>query len=270
MENVVYIEKDSDNNKINYLYFKPKKRDTMNLELISKGIEVIKRFASNPDNKNSILIFKRQNGGIFNYGGDLNYFQEKAKENDINSIREYAMLCAEFVILLHSLNSKGIITSSLVDGDAFGGGFELALSTDFIISTNNANFSFPEIEYNFFPGMGGLNLLSRRIGARNAFNFIIGNKLVNAEEATTLGISDFLINDESELFKILNNIQEKSLPILNLMEINQKEFKEEHNSFKNEIIKSVLKWSENINSLNEKQLKKMSIVSKIQEKRYKG
>ena len=44
---------------------------------------------------------------------------------------------------------------SFVEGYALGGGFELALSSDLIISSSEAKFGLPEINLGLIPGIGG-------------------------------------------------------------------------------------------------------------------
>ena len=44
---------------------------------------------------------------------------------------------------------------AFVSGYALGGGFELALSSDLIIASDNAKFGLPEINLGLIPGIGG-------------------------------------------------------------------------------------------------------------------
>ena len=42
---------------------------------------------------------------------------------------------------------------SAVNGIAFGGGFELAIASDFIIASERARFAVPEIKLGLLPGL---------------------------------------------------------------------------------------------------------------------
>jgi DSF synthase len=49
---------------------------------------------------------------------------------------------------------RDVTTIALVQGDALGGGFETALSSNVLIAERSAKLGFPEILFNLFPGMG--------------------------------------------------------------------------------------------------------------------
>jgi len=80
-------------------------------------------------------------------------------------------------------------------GDALGGGFEAALASDIIVSEKQAQFGFPEVLFNLFPGMGAYNLLQRRIGLRRTERMLLNGKLHRAEELHAEGVVDILAED---------------------------------------------------------------------------
>ena len=61
-------------------------------------------------------------------------------------------------LLLRSSFDLPFTTISLVQGDALGGGFEAALAGDVVIAEKSAQFGFPEVMFNLFPGNGGIQL----------------------------------------------------------------------------------------------------------------
>ena len=88
-----------------------------------------------------------------------------------------------------------IITVSLVQGDALGGGFEAALSSNLIIAERSAKFGLPEILFNLFPGMGAYSFLARRVNPALAERLIFSGRLYTAEELYELGVVDVLAKD---------------------------------------------------------------------------
>jgi DSF synthase len=79
---------------------------------------------------------------------------------------------------------------ALVAGDALGGGFESALSCDFIIAEEAARFGLPEILYGLFPGMGACSFLSRRVGQAKAESLILDGRLYGTSEVKEIGLID--------------------------------------------------------------------------------
>jgi len=133
--------------------------------------------------------------GAFNLGGDLNLFYDLIKRNDREGLMHYAIACIKPLYLIHTGLGKQITTISLVQGDALGGGFEVAISSDVLIAERKAKMGMPEILFNLFPGMGAYSFLSRKVGPIQAKKMILGGKLYSAEEMYHLGIVDILAED---------------------------------------------------------------------------
>lgn len=134
--------------------------------------------------------------GIFNLGGDLALFQMLIQTGDREALADYGRRCIDCIyprIVNHY--SPNLTTISLVQGDALGGGFETALSSDIIIAEESATLGLPEILFNLFPGMGAYSLLSRRIGMKAAEDLILSGRLMKATELHEMGIVDVLAAD---------------------------------------------------------------------------
>jgi DSF synthase len=133
--------------------------------------------------------------GVFNFGGDLCLFIRCLKENDPETLHRYAKECID-VLYAHAVGFHlPVTTISLVQGDALGGGFEAALASDILVSEKQAQFGFPEVLFNLFPGMGAYNLLSRRIGMQRTERMLLSGKLFRAEELHAEGVVDILAED---------------------------------------------------------------------------
>ena len=133
---------------------------------------------------------------VFNLGGDLALFVLLIKARDREALAHYAKLCIDNMYpRIQDFYSSTLTTISLVQGDALGGGFECALSSDVIVAEESAQMGLPEILFNLFPGMGAYSLLSRRIGMRAAEELILSGRVLPAKELHEMGVIDVLTQD---------------------------------------------------------------------------
>lgn len=83
-----------------------------------------------------------------------------------------------------------------LNGDAMGGGFELALACDVRFGEQgDYRYGLPEVRLGIVPGGGGLTRLSRLIGPGRALALGLAGKLLSPEEAYRLGLVDELTDD---------------------------------------------------------------------------
>ncbi len=87
-------------------------------------------------------------------------------------------------------------TVTALDGIALGGGFELAVATDFRIGTERAIVGFPEVKLGILPGFGGCVRLPRLIGADNANQWIASGDQIRADQAFREGALDAVVTRE--------------------------------------------------------------------------
>ena len=138
--------------------------------------------------------------GVFNLGGDLEVFRALIEVRDAERLYAYAKRCIDVLFANISSFDSEVTTIALVQGEALGGGFEGALSSEVLIAERQARFGFPEILFNLFPGMGAFSLLSRRLDARRAEQLILSGKVYKAEELHAMGLVDVLVEEgEGEL-----------------------------------------------------------------------
>ena len=81
-----------------------------------------------------------------------------------------------------------VIRATAVNGFALGGGTEISLACDFIYASEKAKFGLPEITLGIIPGFGGTQRLSRLIGKNIAKELIFTGKMIDAQEAKSIGI----------------------------------------------------------------------------------
>ena len=134
------------------------------------------------------LIQASQVPDIFNLGGDLNLFIKLIKDGNRQQLLDYSKQCIE-ICYLNTINLHlPITTISLVEGEALGGGFESALSSNVLIATENAKMGFPEIRFNLFPGMGAYSFLARVAGMTTTEKMITNGEIYRGRELYDMGI----------------------------------------------------------------------------------
>lgn len=79
-------------------------------------------------------------------------------------------------------------TIAAVNGFAFGGGFELALSCDIRIASERAKLGLPELSLGIIPGAGGTQLLTTLAGAGPALYHVLTGLPMSAQQAREFGI----------------------------------------------------------------------------------
>lgn len=80
-------------------------------------------------------------------------------------------------------------TIAAVNGFALGGGFEMALSCDFIFATQNAAFGLPEVKLGLIPGFGGTQRLAHKTNSALAKEMIFSGRMMKSDEAQFRGVT---------------------------------------------------------------------------------
>jgi 3-hydroxyacyl-CoA dehydrogenase/enoyl-CoA hydratase/3-hydroxybutyryl-CoA epimerase/enoyl-CoA isomerase len=83
-----------------------------------------------------------------------------------------------------------------LNGFALGGGFEMALATDYRIMSQAAQVGLPEVSLGIFPGLGGCVRLPRLVGVESALEWIVSGKPQKADAALKAGAVDAIVPPE--------------------------------------------------------------------------
>ena len=79
-------------------------------------------------------------------------------------------------------------TIAAIEGNALGGGLELALCCDIRIASETSRLGLPEVRLAVTPGAGGTQRLPRVVGAARAKELILTGRVLTAEEAELIGL----------------------------------------------------------------------------------
>jgi len=133
--------------------------------------------------------------GIFSLGGNLASLVSLIRAGDHDTLVHYAKLCVDTMYQRICNYNSPMTTISLVQGEALGGGFETALSSNVIVAERRSRMGLPEILFNLFPGNGAYSLLARRVGMKRAEEMILSGRVYTAEEMHAAGVVDVLAED---------------------------------------------------------------------------
>jgi len=79
-------------------------------------------------------------------------------------------------------------TIAALEGNALGGGLELALACDLRVASERARLGLPEVRLAVIPGAGGSQRLPRVVGLARAKELIVTGRVVDAAEALRIGL----------------------------------------------------------------------------------
>ena len=86
-------------------------------------------------------------------------------------------------------------TIAAIEGNALGGGLELALCCDLRICSAGSRLGLPEGRLAGTPGAGGTQRLPRVIGPARARDLILTGRILSAEEAERIGLVNEVVPD---------------------------------------------------------------------------
>lgn len=79
-------------------------------------------------------------------------------------------------------------TVAAIEGNALGGGLELALCCDLRVASQTARLGLPEVRLGVMPGSGGTQRLPRLIGLARAKELILLGDIIDADTALSFGL----------------------------------------------------------------------------------
>lgn len=136
---------------------------------------------------------------------------------DIKEMQSYSALQAlqfsqKGMDAFASLESLPFPVIAVVNGICLGGGCELAMSCDWIIAAETAQFGQPEVNLGVTPGFGGTQRLTRLIGRARALELLVSGRQIKAAEALNWGLVNHIYPREQlmdEAIKMAQLIAQK-------------------------------------------------------------
>ncbi|WP_346906724.1 3-hydroxyacyl-CoA dehydrogenase NAD-binding domain-containing protein [uncultured Roseibium sp.] len=158
--------------------------------------EAHRAFEADPEIKATVLT---GNGRFFSAGADITEFDTGRKKPYLTDL-----------IAQLEEGTKPVVV--VINGIAYGGGFELSLGCDYIYLLPGAKLAFPEINLGNIPGAGGTQKLPRLIGGPKALDIILTGTPIDASTALELGIAEAIVADEEEALVGITEAVEAGMP----------------------------------------------------------
>jgi len=161
----------------------PKRRNALSPEMRA---DFAKLLPSLQFNTGLGAVILKGTEGVFCAGGDLKALADNLGKRDTSLDRQRFYHHHEWFQKLLNLEIPVI---AAVDGAAYGAGFSIALSADFILCSDRAKMCcvFPRI--GLVPDLGAFFTLPRMVGLQRAKEIMFTGRPLDAQEAKELGIA---------------------------------------------------------------------------------
>lgn len=164
-------------------YNRPHKLNAMTPEMATKMREAVET-CNTSDNVRAVVL--TGTGKAFCAGSDISELDRYETAWDFRNRPEYCDA-------LRSLLKPSI---AAINGYAFGGGLEMALSCDIRIAADGAKLAAPEIKLGWIGGGGMTALLAQSIGPSNAAMMIMTGDPVSSTQALEWGLVSEVVAPE--------------------------------------------------------------------------
>jgi enoyl-CoA hydratase len=158
---------------------RPHADNAITTELARQLIEVLETIAARASVR--VAIITGAGDRAFSVGGDLYERKQMTKE-------EWLRQRQVFDRVLYTIRQLRRPIIAAVHGMAYGGGCEMAISTDFIIASDDAVFGQPEAIVGLSAGGGGPVFLPRLLPPGKAMQMLMTAEPITAQEAYRLGM----------------------------------------------------------------------------------
>ena len=135
-------------------------------------------------------IVLRGTGKAFVAGADIRYFVKNIEADRVDAIRAFTERAQA---LFGRIDASRKLVICRLDGLSLGGGSELALCADVILATDKGSLGFPETGIGIYPGLGGTQRTSRRVGVPLTRWLVLTGSPVAAQVAASIGLVDEVV-----------------------------------------------------------------------------
>jgi enoyl-CoA hydratase len=171
---------------------RPEKLNALSVRVLCELKTLLQNLKEKNDEKVRAMILTGAGEKAFIAGADI-------LEMSTMSVSEGEAFCRLGQEVSELFEAMPFPVIACVNGYAFGGGCEMAMSCDYIFATEHASFAQPEINLGLIPCFGGCVRLPRYVGIGRAKELIFTGRRVNAAEAKSMGLINEIFATKSEM-----------------------------------------------------------------------
>lgn len=132
------------------------------------------------------IVFDSAVDGFFAAGADLKLLATVDGDGFTNYLTRLRAV-------IERIGSHPCVSIAAIEGQALGGGLELALACTFRVASSMAKLGVPEVRLGLLPGAGGTQRLPQLIGRGPALELLLSGRSASGDEAAALGLVDMVV-----------------------------------------------------------------------------
>lgn len=181
--------------RIALLKFKrPEQLNAMNKQMMDEIIEAITWINANDEVFVAVIT---GTGRAFMAGADIKEYGNQTQE-------EFERFQEKGKQLYKSIENATKPWIAAVNGFALGGGFEIALSCDMILASEQAKMGLPEVFLSLIPGGGGTQRLIQKIGVNRVKEMLFFGGQYDAVTLYNWGVVNRVFSNDIFLSEVMN------------------------------------------------------------------
>jgi enoyl-CoA hydratase len=166
------------------------KHNALSRSMLAALADAVARQASDADTR--CIVVRGAGDGYFAAGGDI---------VDLAAVRTQAQteaMADEATAALDAIRLCAVPVVAYVNGDALGGGAELAVACDMRAVAMHARIGFVHGRLAITPAWGGATDLCQLVGPSRAMQMMTRGDLIDAEQALAWGLADAVVRDGAD------------------------------------------------------------------------
>lgn len=164
------------------------KLNALNTAMTQQLLDALLALDDAPDIRAAVL---RGDGRGFCAGADLSEFKHLTPDQSDAVLKRADLTCR----LQSVMSGLRVPVVAAVHGAAVGGGAGLAIGCDMVVAARGMKFGYPETKHAIVPALV-MTGLQRALGRKAAFEMISLGRLIDADEAFSLGLVNRVVDGD--------------------------------------------------------------------------